>query len=309
MVNNSWTSYPKIYNLGHRALTNLLLDDVLVEEKVDGSQFSFGVFEVEGQKELRVRSKGAQMIVDAPEKMFTKAVETAKSLQDKLILGATYRCEYLAKPKHNTLAYSRIPNQHLILFDVNTGEEKYLSYDEKKAEAERLGLEVVPLVYQGKVETLEFFRSLLERESILGGQKVEGVVIKNYLRFGLDGKTLMGKFVSEEFKEVHAGEWKEANPSSKDIIQQIIEKFRTPARWQKAVIHLRESGKFDGSVKDIGGLIEMTKHDVVEECKEEIKDLLWSYAKDKVLRGVIAGLPMWYKEQLLKDQFKEEVKT
>ncbi len=41
--------------------------------------------------------------------------------------------------------------------------------------------------------------ALLEKESILGG-KVEGIVVKNYARFGKDKKVLMGKYVSEQGK-------------------------------------------------------------------------------------------------------------
>jgi hypothetical protein len=41
----SWHSYPKLYAMGHRAIADLLLDDVIVQEKVDGSQFSFGLFD------------------------------------------------------------------------------------------------------------------------------------------------------------------------------------------------------------------------------------------------------------------------
>jgi len=37
-------SYPSIYNLGHHAIATLLDAPVLVEEKVDGSQFSFEAF-------------------------------------------------------------------------------------------------------------------------------------------------------------------------------------------------------------------------------------------------------------------------
>ena len=56
-----------------------------MEEKVDGSQFSFGRFD----GELRVRSKGKEMVVDAPEKMFQRAVDQAKFLP--LTDGWTYR--------------------------------------------------------------------------------------------------------------------------------------------------------------------------------------------------------------------------
>lgn len=96
----SWHSYPKLYAMGHRAIAEILLDDVLVQEKVDGSQFSFGKFPIQvGDNgeiidvgyELKVRSKGATFPVDAPEKMFSKAVETVKSIQHLLKPGWTYR--------------------------------------------------------------------------------------------------------------------------------------------------------------------------------------------------------------------------
>jgi hypothetical protein len=63
----SWNSYPKVYNMGHAAIADLLLDDVLVEEKVDGSQFSFGVFEHPEQgRVLKCRSKWGEINVFAP---------------------------------------------------------------------------------------------------------------------------------------------------------------------------------------------------------------------------------------------------
>ena len=39
-------------------------------------------------------------------------------------------------------------------------------------------------------------RELLQTTSVLGGQKIEGVVVKSYLRF--DKKALMAKFVSPD---------------------------------------------------------------------------------------------------------------
>ena len=56
---SSWHSYPSIYNLGHAAVANLLAVPHQVQEKVDGSQFSFGRFVEDGKVRLRVRSKGA----------------------------------------------------------------------------------------------------------------------------------------------------------------------------------------------------------------------------------------------------------
>lgn len=300
---NSWHSYPSVYAIGHRYLQDLLLDSVLVEEKVDGSQFSFGKFQGEDGEFLRCRSKGCQLNVDAPEKMFAEAVTTSKELFPLLKTGWTYRAEYLKIPKHNTLAYERIPFKHLILFDINPSEECYLSYEEKKEEAERLGLEIVPILHYGKVESLEHFHSFLERQSCLGGQKIEGVVIKNYNRFGLDKKVLMGKYVSEAFKEVHAGDWKERNPGQGDILQKLVHKYKTPARWAKAVQHLKEVGKIEDSPRDIGLIIREVPNDVKAECEAEIKADLMAWAWPHIQRGLTGGVAEWYKEELLKKQF------
>jgi hypothetical protein len=303
MMATSWHSYPKLFAIGHRALAELLLDDVVVEEKLDGSQFSFGVF----NGELKIRSKGVQMHVDAPEKMFNKAVETVRDLYhaSKLHDGWTYRAEYLAKPKHNTLAYDRTPNGYLAVFDINPSEEFYLGHAAKSVEAQRLGLEVVPLIYSGRIDSIAQFRGMLDRVSFLGGPKIEGVVVKNYSRFGPDKKVLMGKFVSEAFKEIHQGEWRAANPTKADIITALVQTHRTPARWAKAVQHLRERGALTDSPRDIGALIKEAQNDIELECKADIIDALWKYAWPQIARGVIGGLPDWYKEELMKRQFEQ----
>lgn len=318
---SSWHSYPSTYQIGHPALAELFADPVLVEEKVDGSQFSFGVFwfpkgsqpdvavvREEGDQQLALlcRSKGSQLNLVAPEKMFRAAVDTALRLAPRLCPGWTYRAEYLARPKHNALAYDRVPAQHLIVFDVNTGEEQYLTYDQKVAEVAPLGLEVVPRLFEGVLVDKDLFRELLGRTSVLGGQKVEGIVVKNYARFGRDKKALIGKYVSEAFKEVHAAEWKQANPGQGDVVQLLVAKYRTPARWAKARQHLAEAGQLSGEMKDIGLLIREVPEDVERECREEILRDLWMWAWPKVRRGICAGLPEWFKEEMLKEQFASQ---
>lgn len=296
----SWHQYPKVYELGHAALLELLLDDVIVEEKVDGSQFSFGIF----AGELKIRSKGVEMHPDFPEGMFQEAAEYVKSIKGQMRDGWTYRAEYLRSPKHNTLAYDRIPRNHLIVFDINIGHEAYAPPDVKQYEAARIGLEVVPVMKLGKLENVLMFRELLETVSCLGGQKVEGLVVKNYHRFGPDKKVLMGKYVSEQFKETHSADWKTRHPGKGDIIEQLSTKFRTPARWAKAVQHLKEAGKLEGSPRDIPLLIREAKGDLLTECDQELKTDLYEWAKNQVASGTIRGLAEWYKARLLEQQFE-----
>lgn len=298
-MSTSWHSYPSIYALGHRYLDNLFDGPVVIEEKVDGSQFSFGMF----GGELRVKSKGKQMTPDAPDKMFVKGVSTAIRLFDEGLLrdGWTYRAEYLQSPKHNTLAYDRTPVDYLILFDVNIGHEKYLLRTDKEAEAQRLGLEVVP-VYKVDVTSTDTLLKLLDNISCLGGTRVEGFVVKNYTQFGIDKKILIGKYVSEVFKEKHGVEWRKSNPTYGDILQTLGANYLSEARWRKAVQHLRETGELEESPRDIGKLIKEIPSDIRKECEDEIKEQLFRWAWPSISRQVTRGFPEWWKRELLVNQ-------
>jgi hypothetical protein len=304
-MSSSWHSYPKVYNVGHPAVASILDGDVVIQEKVDGSQFSFGLHD----GELKLRSKGRGFTIGTQDKMFDKAVETVAHVEDTrgLFDGLTYRCEYLMAPKHNTLCYDEIPTRNLVLFDVEQSESSFLDIDEIVSESTRLGIDNIPTLYKGpgnKV-TSEVIDLLMEKTSFLGGTKIEGIVIKNYNQFTRDGKVMMAKFVSEKFKEVHNADWKDRHPGKLDIYQMLTRVYRTPARWSKAVHHMRDDGRLTNSPRDIGELIKEVQRDIIDECGDEIKQKLFNHAWKTIGRGVTRGLPEWYKEELLKEQLNE----
>lgn len=173
---------------------------------------------------------------------------------------------------------------------------------------ERLGLECVPTLYRGVVDSADSLRGLLDTMSVLGGNKIEGVVIKpaSYDKFGQDKKCLLGKFVSEAFKETHALTWTKEHrePKQGDILEAIGRTLNTQARWQKALIHLDEAGKLERSPRDIGLLIGEVPDDVRKECEDEIKQALFEWAWPQLRRTTVRGLAEWYKEELLKKQFE-----
>jgi hypothetical protein len=180
-----------------------------------------------------------------------------------------------------------------------------MSPDGVRLTAQLLGLEVVPQFSEEEwsVEVIDRYMKTL---SCLGGQPIEGIVFKNYQRFGKDGKALMGKHVSEAFREVHKGAWKESNPGRADVIERLITSLRTPARFQKAVQHLREQGSLEGTPRDIGALIQEARRDIEEEAREYIAEELLKHFLPQVLRGATAGLPEWYKRELMAAQFPPE---
>jgi hypothetical protein len=283
-------SYPSIYAYGHAALKELLADPVVIQEKVDGSQFSF--LKLDGK--YYARSKGQQLFVESPEQMFAEGCAAIKELD--LTNGWIYRGEYLRIPKHNSIQYSRTPNNHVILYDIETSPSNFLSYKDMTNESSRLSLEFVPMF---DIEiNLDNLKKCLESESILGGSKIEGVVIKNYQRFGKDKKVLMGKYVREDFQETNAKEWKEKKTGQMAILHQLIAEYKSPTRWEKAYQHLRDNGLLSQQLQDIPLLLKEAKHDLRKECEDEIKSKLFKWVIDDLERASVGGLPEWYKNKL-----------
>lgn len=296
------SAFPKIFAIGDRHILNIFKGEVEITEKIDGSQFIFGRVE----RELYCRSKGKMLILDAPEKMFTLAVEHVLSVQDNLPDNAVYYSEYLKKPKHNSLAYDNVPKNHITLFGA-VRNDKWASHEELSEVAKCIDVDVVPLIYRGEIKKPDEIFELIERESYLGGQNIEGIVVKNYNQpFFISDRVfpvMAGKYVSEKFKEKHQNTWKKEN-TGKGKWQVFCENFRTEARWEKAVQHLKESGNLEGSPRDIGGLIKEIQRDITEEEKDNIMEFLWRQFGGELLRGAIRGCPEWYKEELARGSFK-----
>lgn len=260
------------------------------------SQFNFGLFD----STYRFKSRAKEIDPSIPGGQFRSVIDFVSTLP--LHDGWTYRGEAIIKPKHNTLCYERIPKGGIILFDISTGQESYLLPKEKEEEAARLGLEVVPLLYSGRIRTPDEVQKLLTTTSCLGNVQPEGVVVKNYSRFGIDKHVLMGKYVTEKFKEAHKVGWKGHNRGS--MIERIINAYKTEARWDKAVRHLRDCGELLDAPQDIGNLIQEVRSDLRRECKDEIMEVIFHEFWKDIERGVVAGLPEWYKQRLLEKQFE-----
>lgn len=119
---------------------------------------------------------------------------------------------------------------------------------------------------------------------------------------------MSGKYVTEAFKEVHIKNWKKEN-TGKGKLEVAISQYKSEARWNKAVQHLRDDGNLTGTPKDIGGLIKEVREDIIAEEKEHIKDQLWDIYKNDFLQSASNGLPQWYKEKLVLGDSNDQVQS
>jgi len=296
-------AFPKIFALGHRSISTIFHEEVEITEKGDGSQFAF----CRVGDDLHCRSKGCIQHVEAPDKLFEEGVEYLKSIKDRIPEGYIFYAEYLRKPKHNSLVYERIPRNHFALFGVYHVENQVFvgNYDTLLTMAHIMDIEPIPLLFKGKIEAPEEIEGIMNSISVLGGCRIEGVVVKNYKDNFVGGvlfPVMSGKYVSERFKEIHRKNWKKEN-TNKGKWEVFKSQYNTPARWEKAIIHLKERSELEGSPRDIGKLMKEVQVDVSEECKEEICEWLWKHFGKEVVKGAAKGLPEWYKDKLMKDSF------
>ena len=293
-------SYPKIWNLGHKEVVDIFADPVEVQEKVDGSQFSFGMID----DVLMLRSKGVVIYQDNVPKLFQASVDTVLAVQEKLPENVVFRGEAFQGPHHNHLSYGRVPQGNIMLFDVMIAYSDYAPHSVVMEWAEKLGIEAIPSYGTHIIASIEEVENFLQRESVLGNCLVEGVVMKNYIRFGVDSKPLMVKLVRADFREAQSASWAGAHIGSKGIIEVLGNRYCTEARWRKAVQHLQDDGILENAPRDIGKLMAAVPDDVLEEEKDAIMAALFKWAWPSLKRMTTRGLPEWYKDRLAKMQFE-----
>lgn len=287
----------KVYNLGKPETEGILDGPVIVQEKVDGSQFSFMV---DADGELHCRSKSASIDPWNPPAMFAAACATVLNAYtaERLERLVVYRGEAFRGPKHNVLQYARAPRGGLALFAVDFDEE-WLAGDTLVRVADELGTEAVTVFGDGVVVDEADLSRMLATESMLGGVPVEGVVVRSLSMVDRwTGRPLVAKLVSEAFRETK----KRPRPSKepgRDIVETIAETYATEARWAKAAQHLREEGKLSGTMRDMPLLIAEVARDVLDEEGDVIRSELLAWAQQRGLAKKFSnGLAEWYRAEL-----------
>jgi hypothetical protein len=268
---------------------------VRVDEKIDGSQIQFGVF----GGELRIESKSREQSVAAPDKMFQAAIDSVVERKDLLSCGRTYMGEYLMKPHHNVLTYDRVPEGHIVLFDVVDHEGQTYGPITLREEAEAVHLEVVQFETMPALDAIRIGQSNPQYfKSMLGGPS-EGIVVKT---MGALDTRIVAKFVSDQFKEVKGDRTTRniANPA-KNVAVTMANKYCPSARFLKAVQRLKEEDLWTGSMKDIPKIREYVARDLTEECAEDIKAELYELYRKEIQKSALRPIAAWYEQYLFND--------
>jgi hypothetical protein len=243
-----------------------------VEEKIDGSQLSFRLISAARNTILyRTKTRYMSERCVAWNSLFANSMLAINAIKALLNPHFIYRGEAVCRPHHGVLHYARAPARFFVLFEVfDTQTGKFLLPAQKKAEAQRLGLEVTPLLMTGEGEAEESkVWALLEQmeqgkvQALLGGKPgmpslpsacffgrvsfyltfcivymwSEGCVVKNYSTKGPTGMSTL-KLVRSEFREaLHSERELDAATSRANTPEQLIDilglQYAVPARYHK----------------------------------------------------------------------------
>lgn len=260
-------------------------DHIIVEEKVDGANFSFR-YDAEKDQicsfSRRVELHPKNTLFGAWEwsqKLDKKKI--AEVLGNNLIMFA----EWLAP---HTVKYPDEKYFNAYCFDIMNAEtEQYLPQEQVKKVVQDLGLSYVPVFYDGPFTSWEALASLVGRTE-LGGEYGEGIVIKNMTRLNDPDENFQFyvKIVGEAFKEKKAiGGWGMKmldHKHEKSVEQELTESVVTTARVRKLILKMVDEQELPINWKGLDPRTIMRKlsNAVYYDCVKEEPDTVEQVGKE-----------------------------
>ena len=260
-------------------------DHIIVEEKIDGANFSFR-YDAEKDQicsfSRRVELHPKNTLFGAWEwsqKLDKKKI--AEVLGNNLIMFA----EWLAP---HTVKYPDKKYFNAYCFDIMNAEtEQYLPQEQVNKVVQDLGLSYVPVFYDGPFTSWEALASLVGRTE-LGGEYGEGIVIKNMTRLNDPDENFQFyvKIVGEAFKEKKAiGGWGMKmldRKHEKSVEQELTESVVTTARVRKLILKMVDEQELSINWKELDPRTIMRKlsNAVYYDCVKEEPDTVEQVGKE-----------------------------
>ena len=251
--------YPKIRRVGHEK-TRGILDDptdfVVIQEKVDGSNFRFWLED----GEIRFGSRRVDYVDEKNYEEWAKAIEYIKSKvnPEDLREDFIYVGEFI---RPHTVQYDFDSAPPFVGFDIlNRWTGDIIHYLISYAEFDSLGLPFINTYFVGEAGLITdvLIEELKKKKSAYGAEVQEGVVLKNYSR------NIFAKSVNPEFLEDFKKKFGDKVKPKMTAEAKVVERFITPARVKKIITQIYED-KGSVSAEDIPQILRDTVNDMLEE--------------------------------------------
>ena len=288
--------YHSIVRYGHRSTREVLNrgDQIIIQEKVDGANASFAV--VDGELKCWSRNRELNMS-NTLEGFYVWAKQNIEV--DKLLEGVVYFGEWTAQHKVVYEGYAK----QFFLYDIyNLHLEEYVSFSMVRDEAKRLGLNLIPVFFEGEFESFEQLMSYVGRTELNGklGQEVsgEGIVVKNVDYRDSFGKQMFVKLVVDKFAEVQMQKAPK-DPKKKFTPEELkVRECITSPRVEKQLFKMIEEGLLerDYGVEDTGKILKHISPLVAEDILKEEMDEFPHLTVEDVQTFMCKVLPLVIKD-------------
>lgn len=276
-------------------------DHIVVQEKIDGANFSIKYDDENGCVTAFSRKKKLDLGNN-----LRGAWEWSQRLNENLVqevLGTRYIAfaEWLVS---HTIVYPDDKYQNAYFYDVwDTETEKYLTQDKVKDIVKRLGLNYVPVFYEGEFVSWEHLKQFVGKTDF-GGENGEGIVVKNMTRLNNPNTRLpfYTKIVADKFAEKKSvKKFDEGKLERRSKLQAVVDSIVTEGRVRKLVHKMVDDGLIpeDWDEHNMGDIARNIGREVYYDCVkeepetvEQIGDLfgkLASGAAMKIVRSMLAA--------------------
>lgn len=273
--------YHSIVRYGHKSTQDVLNkgDQIIIQEKIDGANASFAV--VDGELKCWSRNRELSMS-NTLEGFYVWAKQNINV--DKLLEGVIYFGEWTAQHKVVYEGYTK----QFFLYDIfNLHLEEYVSFSMVRDEAKRLGLQLVPVFFEGEFESFDQLMSYVGKTELngkLGGETSgEGIVVKNVAYRDHFGKQMFVKLVVDKFAEVQKQKAPK-DPKKHFTPEELkVRECVTAPRVEKQLFKMIEEGLLDRDygVEEMSRILKHVSPLVAEDIlKEEMEDFPYLTVKD-----------------------------
>jgi hypothetical protein len=254
--------YPKIKILGDRSNKGILTTpgQIIITEKVDGGNFGFYIkddilYFCSHNANLTDSEQITKTGIPKRWRGIEPVLESWKNDPTLFDLDLYYFGESMQK---HTISYDNISG--FIGFDIiSINTELFLNWKLAKQEFEKLNLPFINIYNEINVNdvTLDYLKSLYQKSAYKEGS-AEGIVIKRY------DLQLMAKIVDDKFKEKNRKIFgRTEQPKMTDDIR-ITEVYATPARIEKMIYKLHDTG-YNIEISMMQILFKEVVKDILEE--------------------------------------------
>jgi len=232
--------YPKIFTLGSPETEGILNEVIVCQSKIDGANFRCRFIP---EEEKLIFGSRSQILSNANPNEWKAIRSYLKSFElsrDKFLPNVIYFSESMQK---HTLFYESVPDT--IGYDVfDIERQEFYNWKAAKEAFENIGIPFINIHFEkhGKDVTIEELKGLIKKSPYREAGD-EGIVLKCYNKKNIFGRPLFAKIVDELFKEENKRIFKTEIPSTSTNEFEVIDRYLTEARFQKAITQLSERGE------------------------------------------------------------------